>query len=164
MTYSDSALWSMAEFCQRHDNRDWSRIHLKPEFDQRRARLPQVAKENQTHIERVARHHFPSDADILQELDQIEQQGGHHYGRLYYWSEEFERRQDDHSRWQRILDEWLSRNPTAERFRLFVEAILEQGIRSDIDLLYKHVISGDPNEIERLRTNARFGIMWRSLR
>jgi len=161
---SDITLSSMAEFCERHDNRDWNRVHLKPEFDRRRAQLPQVTKENQTYIERLAHHHFPSDADLLQELDWIEQQGDRYYGRLYHWSEEFERRQDDHARWQHILDEWLSCNPTAERFRLFADAILEQGMRSDIDLLYKHVISGDPNDIERLRTNARFGIMRRSLR
>jgi len=160
---SDITLSCMAEFCERRGNRDWGRAHLKPEFDRRRAQLPQVTRENQTHIERIARRHFPSDADLLQELDWIEQQKDHYYGHLYYWSEEFERRQDDHSRWQYILDEWLARNPTAERFRLFADAILEQGTRSDIDLLYKHVISGDTNEIERLQANARFGIMRRSL-
>ena len=161
---SDITLSSMAEFCERHSHRDWGRVHLKPEFDQRRAQLPQVTKENKTYIDRLARHHFPSDADLLHELDWIEQQGDHYYGHLYHWSEEFERRQDDHARWQRILNEWFSRNPTAERFSLFADAILEHGTRSDIDLLYKHVISGDPNEIERLRKNARFGIMRRSLR
>lgn len=161
---SDHTLSAMANFCERHGYRDWGRVHLKPEFDRRRSQLPQVAKESREFIERLGRHHFPSDADLLQELDWIEQQGNHHYGDLHFWSEDFERRQDDRTRWRRILDEWFSRKPTIERFRLFANAVLERGTRRDIDLLYKHVISGDPNEIEQLRTNAKVGIMRRSLR
>lgn len=115
-------------------------------------------------IERIGRHHLPSDNDLLEELDRIEQQKNSYSVLLYHWSEEFERRQDNHKRWRYILDQWLSRDPTAERFRLFAEAILQRGTRSDIDLLYKHVIPGDPNEIEQLRANAKFGIMRRTLR
>lgn len=161
---SDHTLSAMAEFCERRGHREWGRAYLKPEFDRRRAQLPKVAKENQEYIERLGSRHFPSDNDLLEGLDWIEQQGNSYYGLLYHWSEEFERRQDDHVRWRRILDQWLSRNLTAERFRLFAEAILQRGTRSDIDLLYKHVIPGDPNEIEQLRANAKFGIMRRSLR
>jgi hypothetical protein len=160
----DLALSQMARLCARHGLRDWSLRHLKPEFDRRRTQLPKVAKESQEHIERLGRHHFPSDNDLLEELDWIEQQGNSYYGSLFHWSEEFERRQDDHVRWRRILDQWISRNPTAERFRLFAEAILQLGTRCDIDLLYKHKILDDPNEVEQLRTNARFDIMRRSLR
>ena len=78
--------------------------------------------------------------------------------------EDFVRRQDDHTRWQRLLDQWLSRNPTLQRFRLFADAILEHGTREDIDLLGKHRILGDLDELDRLRANARFGVMRRSLR
>lgn len=160
---SDHVLSDMAEFCERRGYRDWSRMHLKPEFDRRRAQLSQVAKENREYIERLGRHHFPSDEDLLQELDWIEQQGDHYYGHLYHWAEEFERRQDDRTRWQQILDKWLVRKQTIERFRLFAEAILGHGTREDIVLLCKYEISGDPNEIVKLRANASFGIMRRSL-
>jgi hypothetical protein len=160
----DMTLSDMAEFCEHRGNRDWSRTYLKPEFDRRRTLLPQVTREKQTYIERMAQRYFPSDADLLQDLDWIEQQGDHYYGHLYYWSEKFEQRQEDHLRWQHILNEWLSRNPTVKRFRLFADAITMQGTRNDINLLYKNNISGDSNEIERLRTNAIFGIKLRSLK
>lgn len=160
---SSHTLGDMAEFCERHDYCDWGRVHLKLEIDRRRAELPQTTTQDQKFIEHVGRHHFPSDADLLQELDWIEQQGDSYHGHLYHWLEEFERRKDDHARWQRILDEWLFRKPTSERFRLFADAVSVRGTRGDIDLLYKYSISGDPSQTERLRANARIGIMRRSL-
>lgn len=159
----DHALSVMAEFCERRGYREWSKVHLKPEFDRRSAQLPKVAKEKHEYVERLGRHHFPSDADLLEDLDWIEQQGKHYPGRLYHWSEEFARRQDEHERWRRLLEEWLVRSPTVERFRLVADAILEHGTRKDFDLLSKHVVSGDLNEVERLRANAKFGVMRRSL-
>ncbi len=74
-----------------------------------------------------------------------------------------DRGQDDHTRWRRMLDEWLSRKPTVARFRVLASAILEHGAREDIDLLSKHAISGDSDEVDRLRASARFGVMRRSL-
>jgi hypothetical protein len=161
---SDIALSDMVRFCERHSLHDVSLRNLKPEVDRRRARLTKATKEKREIIEQLGRDHLPSDDDLLEDLDRIEQQGNHDYGTPSFWLEKFERRQDDHDRLQRIFNEWFSRNPTIERFRLFAEALLEYGTRSDIDLLYKHVISGDSDEIERLRANAKFGIMRRSLR
>jgi hypothetical protein len=159
----DHTLSEMAEFCERRDRRDWSLRHLKPEICRRRRQLSWAATEKQKYIKGIGQHYFPSDSDLLEKLDWIEHQGRVYYWHLRYWSEEFERRKDDHTRWQRILDEWFSRKPTVDRFRLFADAILAHGTRRDIDLLYKHVISGDPDEIERLRTNATIGIKQRSL-
>ena len=160
---SDHVLIDMAELCQRRGYREWGREHLKPEFDRRRAQLPQVTKENREYIERLGRRHFPSNEDLLEELDWIEQQGDHYYGHLYHWIEEFGRRQDHHAQCPCILETWLARKLTIDRFQLFAEAILRQGTRRDMDLLYKHEISGDPDEIVKMRANARFGIMRRSL-
>jgi hypothetical protein len=159
----DSTLWYMAEFCERRGQRDWALQHLKPECDRRRAQLLQIGDSSKAYVERLGQHHFPSDADLRQELDRIERLGARHFANVYHWSEEFERRQDDHMRWQRILSEWFASNPTIERFRLFANAMSEHGTRKDIDLLYEHEISGDPDEIEQLRTSARIGIMRRSL-
>jgi len=160
---SDHVLTDMAELCQRRGYHEWGKKHLKPEFDRRRAILPESAKENQEYIERLGRVYFPSDKDLLEKLDWIEQQGDHFYGHLYHWAEEFERRQDDHARYLRILNEWLAQNPAIERFSLFAEAIHRQGTRDDIVLLYKYDIAGDPDEITKLRANAKFGIMRRTL-
>ncbi len=73
----DHTLSDMARFCERRGFIEWSKAHLKSEFDLRRAQLSKVAKENREYIERLSRHHFPSDADLLEELDWIEQQERH---------------------------------------------------------------------------------------
>ncbi len=159
----DSTLSSMAEFCDRHGYRDWGKLHLQPEFERRRANLPKSTRDKQEYVERLGRCHFPSDIDLLEDLDWIEQQGRHYPGHLWHWCEEFERRQDDRIRWRRLLEQWLNQSPTTERFRLFSEAILEHGTREDLLLLIKYTITGDQNEIARIIANTRFGIMCRSL-
>ena len=158
----DHTLSDMAAYSERGGRREWALVYLKPEFDRRRALLPKSSRQQQEYIERLGRHYFPSDADLLEELDWIEHQGGPSLG-IYQWGEEYGRRRDTHARWKHVLNEWLSARPTLERFRLFAQAILEHGSRSDIDLLYRRAISGDEIEIDRIRDNARFGLMRRSL-
>lgn len=159
----DLALSRMVDSCEQRGYHDWSVVHLKPEFDRRRAQLPKVMKEKQELIERVGRRHFPSDTDLLEELDWIEDRGEYFHGHIYHWCEEFQRRHDDHARWRSLLGEWMSRKPTAARFGVLATAVLEHGTRDDLDLLSEHSISGDADEVEQLRASARFGVMQRSL-
>jgi hypothetical protein len=160
---SDHVLTDMAELCQRRGYREWGRKHLQPEFDRRRTLLPKAEKEKQEYVERLGRIHFPTDEDLFEELDWIEQQGRHSDWHLDHWAEEFERRQDNHARYLRILKEWLAQKPSIERFRLFAEAIHRRGTREDAVLLYKYDIAGDSDEILKLQTNAKFGVMRRTL-
>jgi hypothetical protein len=160
---SDHVLIDMAELCQRRSYREWGRKHLQPEFDRRRTLLPKAEKEKQEYVERLGRIHFPTDEDLFEELDWIEQQGRHSDWHLDHWAEEFERRQDNHARYLRILKEWLTQKPSIERFRLFAEAIHRRGTREDAVLLYKYDIAGDSDEILKLQTNAKFGVMRRTL-
>ena len=160
----DYTLDRLAEFCERRSFFDWGRSHLKPVIDWRRANSPKATKESAEHIERIGRSHFPSDIDLQEQLDSIEHLKGNHSGQIHIWLEGFELRHEEDERWRQILDRWLSRKPTIERFRVFADAFLERGRRSDIELLHKHSISGDPDEIELLRANAQFGIMRRVLR
>ena len=160
---SDSTLSSMAEFCQRNGYRDWAELHLRPGFERRRARLPKSTRDKQEYVEHLGRYHFPSDTDLLEDLDRVEQQGQHFSGHLWHWCEEFEHRQDDRARWRRLLDQWLKKSPTTERFRLFAEAILNHGSRKDLPLLTQNTIAGDQEEVARIVANARFAVMLRSL-
>lgn len=160
----DHILCDMAEFCERRDLCNWSRMHLKPVFDRRRAELPQVPKEKREFVERLGRIHFPSDADLMQELDWIEKESDLSHWLLRRWNEQFDRRQDTRVRWQRVLEIWLAQDPSVDRFRIYSAAVLERGTREDIGLLSKQEISGNPDEVERLRANARTGIMLRSIR
>lgn len=161
---SDLALSDMARYCQRQGKHKWANTHLKPEFDRRRARLPAAAKEKQEHAARIGRHHFPSDDDLRENLDWIEQQGNHYYWHVSRWSEEFDERQDDHSRWCRLLQEWLAEGPAIGRFKVVAAAVLQHGTRADLELLNNRFVKGDQVEIEKIRANATFGVMRRSIR
>jgi len=157
----DHDLWEMAEFCERRGYYEWSKNYLKPEFNRRRL-VSSVTKDKQTFIERLGRIHFPTDNDLLEELNQIEKKDKH-FGGIYYWSEGFVRRHDNHERWRSVLDKWISHNPTLKCFHILADAVLEHGTRGDLDLLNKYSISGDLKEVEFLKVNAKFGVMRRSL-
>lgn len=160
----DHAVSSMADFCERHGYRGWSEINLRPEFERRRSVLGKTTREKQEYVERVGRHHFPSDIDLLEELDHIEQQNRHNQFHLSHWYEEFVRREQDHPRWRRILEEWLSISPTIVRLKIAAAALLSNGRRNDLEILDGLVIDGDKNEIDYIIDDTRFGVMLRSLR
>ena len=159
----DITLGDLANFCERRGYHEWGNTHLKPECDRRRAQLPKVAREKYEYIERIGRMHFPSDVDLLEDLDWIEKQGELHHGHLYHWSQGFTRRHDDHARWGRLLEEWLDQAPTMHRFHLFADAVLEYGTRKDLGLLKERGDFGNKSEAKSLIASATFGVMRRSL-
>jgi hypothetical protein len=159
----DSDLSSMAEYCRRHGRRDWAIRHLKPEFDRRRNALAQEDDRSDVHVERLGRHHFPSDDDLLEELDRIEQKSKHFGWDGNRWSEQFDERGDDHSRWRQLLEVWLSKEVSVSRLRVVAAAILGHGTRADLAIISNHIVIGAENEIEELRSNTVFGVMRRSI-
>jgi len=123
---NDHLLAGMAEFCQRYGHRDWGEANLRPEFDRRRDMLAKMDKQEQDFIERMCRYHFPSDAELMEDLDGIEQQE-HYYGHLLHWCEEFDHCQDDRARRGHILEQWLVQSLIMRGFQLVVDAISEHG-------------------------------------
>ena len=157
-------MMQMAEFCVRHGYREWADRYLRPELDRRRAELEQQSKDRDF-LESMARHHFPTDTDLLKELDWIEQQQ-HPEGHIRYigqWCKEFERRQDDPSRSRRLLEQWLAQSPSVARLKIVGNAVLRNGSRQDLQLLTKYHIEGSQEQLERLRADVRFAVMRRSL-
>jgi hypothetical protein len=75
-------IMDMAEFCVSYEYREWAHRYLHPEFNRRRAELEPQSKDRDF-IESMARHHFPTDTDLLKELDWIEQQQ-HPEGHIRY--------------------------------------------------------------------------------
>jgi hypothetical protein len=154
----------MVEFCVRHGYREWANRYLRPEFDRRRAELEQQGKDREF-LESIARHHFPTDTDLLEKLDWIEQQQ-YPEGHIRYigqWCKEFDRRQDDPSRSRRLLEQWLAQSPSVARLKIVGNAILRSGSRQDLQLLTKYHIEGSQEQLERLRADVRFAVMRRSL-
>jgi hypothetical protein len=159
----DHLLSDMAEFCARHDNREWSERHLRPEFERRRALAVPTAGKDRPYIERVARRCFPSDADLIEDLDGIEKDAKAH-GFLWHWCEESDRRHEDPARWSRVLDQWLAAKPSIARLRIVADAILQRGTRRDLKILYKYPIEENQEAIAPIIADARSGVMRRSLR
>jgi hypothetical protein len=155
----------MVEFCVRHGYHEWANRYLHPEFDRRRAELEQQSKDRDF-LESMARYHFPTDTDLLDKLDWIEQQQHPqgHIGHIGQWCKEFEQRQDDPSRWRCLLEQWLAQSPSMARLRIVGNAILQKGNRQDLQLLRKYHTEGPQEQVERLRANVRFAVMRRSLR
>jgi hypothetical protein len=157
-------MMDMVEFCVRHGYREWADRYLRPELDRLRAELEPQSKDRDF-IESRVRHHFPTDTDLLKELDWIEQQQ-HPEGHIRYigqWCKEFEARQDDPSRWRRLLDRWLAQSPSVARLKIVGNAILRNGDRQDLQLLTKYHIEGPQERLQRLQADVRFAVMRRSL-
>ncbi|MGB6064419.1 MAG: hypothetical protein WBG50_06400 [Desulfomonilaceae bacterium] len=157
----DLTLLDMAQFCESHGYRSWAQQHLRPEIDGRRAKLPQNHGEEREFIERVGRRHFPTNADLLEELDLIEQQ--RFPDPTWHWREGFEQRQDNPSRWRCLVDEWLASSPSVARLRIVADVVRNLGRRKDLDLLIKYEIDGSPDELERIRKDTQFTIMRKSI-
>jgi len=111
---------------------------------------------------RMAKHHFPSNTDLIEELDEIEKLEEWH-GRLQYWCEECDRRHDPHQRWYDILDRWLAAVPTISRLRMVAAALQQRGRREELQVLTKYHISGEQDSVDQTVADARFGVMRRSL-
>jgi hypothetical protein len=158
----DVSLHDMAEFCMRHGHRDWAYLHLRPEFDNRRRKLPKKRKEDQEFIERVGRDLFPSDADLLEDLDWMEKQVNPE-GHAWIWYERFERRKDDPSRWRNILERWLEQSPTISRFKIAAQGISLYGSRSDLQILKKFAFISPPDQVNAVIADTEFGVKRRSL-
>ena len=149
----EMALFNIVEFCNRHKYNEWKVTHLKPVVEMR--------KNESDHMKRLALHHFPSDSDLIAELDNIERE--YRPGLMYFWCDDFMRRDIPHSRWRSVLDMWFSQKPSIERLGILAYAVQVYGTRKDLDLLDKQAVFGSPELIKQLKDSARFEVMQRSL-
>jgi hypothetical protein len=156
------SLHNMAEFCMRHGHRDWAYFHLCSEFDNRRCKLPRKRKEDREFIERVGRDLFPSDADLLEDLDWIEKQVKPEV-HAWIWYEGFERRKDDPSRWRNILEQWLEQSPTISCFKIAAQGISLYGNRSDLQMLKKFEFISPADQVNAVIADTEFAVKRRSL-
>jgi hypothetical protein len=158
----ECTLSSMAKHCQQYDMQTWAVRHLKPEFE-RRAKQLSINVVSPAKNQMQTCPYFPSDSNLLDVLNKIEERHQDHQGSIYHWSKRFDERHDPHDRWYHILDTWLGAKPSERRFRIVASAVLYHGTRSDLSLLSKYLIEADMAVIERIRSNAVFGVMRRTL-
>lgn len=159
----DHTLSSMAEYCRRHGRNEWARRYLMPEFEKRKHEEPSSEDPGKNYIERMTRQHFPSDDDLLEELDKMIEHSRHLTWEAHRWSEEFEKRGDDHSRWRRLLETWLCIDVSVSRLQVVSAAILSHGTREDLGIIEDISIDGCASTVSDILQNVSFGVKRRSI-
>lgn len=156
-------LTEAAGFCEKHDLRDWSLANVYPELARRGALPQEDPKKQRPSIHDLRRRHFPTDAELMEELAALGPQDQRH-GRLWHWCEEFGRRRDDPARWRSVIGQWLWSSPSIERLRIAADVVWQLGTRRDLEILTGHAIASDPVEVAAVIENVQFAVMRRSLK
>ncbi len=156
----DHSIGSMTEFCARHGYRDWGEWHLLAEIERRLKTANGQEKRDRSFLNTVRRRLFPSDMELLQDLDDIQQRGHPEW----IWCEEFQRRHDNPNRWRDILDQWLAQSPVVDRHKIAGRIINQIGGRQDIQLLTKYSVGSEQKERDRLVANVEFSVKRKSLK
>ena len=102
---------------------------------------------------------------MLRELDEIssslEVDSGFLIWRFTHWIEELEKRND--SRAQMIVERWFGQNHTLRGLQVVVAFLKVKGTRKDLAFLDRYEITGQRDEISRLKDDVHFSVCRRSL-
>lgn len=141
-----SDLGLLAEGCERLGFASWGHEHVMPLLD-----------------EDNRKRYYPTDDDLLQQLDELLEDGKHGVSRVKYWLKSFDARHDPSGRASRVLDEWLAGKKSLDALEVAAAALRYIGKRSNLSLLDKYAIAGPPDDVTRTKENARFAVCLRSL-
>jgi hypothetical protein len=161
---SDICLDNMTEFCRRFGLWGWAIQYLEPECRRRAQTASPEHGGGPADIVRVARHWFPTDEELLGDLDQIEREDPrYHEGRIWAWWEHSIERGDPVDRPPRLLGQWLRQTPSLPRFKIVSIALRVRGSRKDLDILRGHQVEAAPGEARSILADVEFAVMRRSL-
>lgn len=160
----DLCLSDMVEYCRSFGNWSWAEQHLQPEMRRRVSLTKHESDKDPPYLVRMIRHWFPTDDEILEELDRIEQ-GGRRYcaGGLSLWWDTFLRRGDTQDRPVQLLLTWLGQDRSPSRFIAVAGLLAERGNRLDLQALLKLRPDEQGPEVEQAAANAEFAVKRRSL-
>jgi phage terminase small subunit len=160
----DFCISEMLEFCQRYDQWEWALQHLRPEC-RRRGKTEMTDPSGQLpYIVSITRRWFPSDEELLADLDKIEKGDPRHFdGSVLVWWDRFIQRKDSSRRPPEILEQWLRRSPSLTRFKVAAYALRDRGTRQDLAMLRNCNFDSKPTEVEPILTDVEFAVMRRSL-
>jgi len=160
----DFCLTEMVEFCRRYDHWDWALQHLRPECRRRVQTIKPDLVGNPPYIARITVRWFPSDEELLANLDEIEKGDPRHYGGyIWAWWGHFIERRDSPTRPSRLLEQWLQRSPSFTRFKVVARALRDRGTRQDLAMLRNCNLDPKPTEAQAILDNVEFVVMRRSL-
>ncbi len=152
----DSALRDMLRFCSTNDLRDWSELHLKPECRRRTTVSPASQAES------FLREHFPTDSDLIVELEKLESRPRPEWG-IYYWLERFKERIGSIARGWTALISWYTKSPTEERFKILAHVVQWHGTRKELAALANLQVTHSSDATLLQLKNAEFSVKRRAL-
>jgi hypothetical protein len=160
----DSSIHDMVEFCRRYDHWDWALQHLRPECRRRAQTAKPCPGGRLPYIVPITRQWFPSDEELLADLDEIETGDSRRHGRrVWFWWKRFIERGDSSSRAPQLLDQWLRQSLSLARFKIVARALRDRGTRQDLAILRNFTLGPKPTEAEPIFADLEFAVMRRSL-
>jgi len=160
----DLTVGSMVEHCRKFGPWEWAIDHLRPEVSRRAESAPPDWDKGPGFIARMALHWFPTDENLIAELDRAAAEDERfHWGTLSrFWEDSLERG-DDRGRPFRIIEEWLRRSPTIDRLRIAIMVVRAWGERPEIELVRRYYDPAAHAELSPLVAEMKYAVMRRSL-
>jgi hypothetical protein len=157
-------IWEMVEFCSEHNYWTWAIEHLRPEC-LRRLEFENVQEtDGSRHVIRAQRHWFPSDQDLLSELDDFERMEQRRLaGGVWFWLDRLTQRRVSSERWLALLEQWLMSSLTKERFQIAATMIRQKGLRTAFRVLRSCSDKGMIPEFDRVLADTEYTVRRRSL-
>jgi hypothetical protein len=155
---SDIDLGEIAEWLVDRGREDDFRVLVSPEMN-RRIEEQQSNGEN-SYIIRLSRVNFPTDADLLKALSEIE---NNERLAVWAWCHYATERGDSPERLRSVLRAWFSEQPSSKRLRIVTKIVLELGCREDIEDLQNYQAAYGDETTKMLVDGATFSVRYRTL-
>lgn len=152
----------MCQFCRTHGYWDWALRFLRQEFFRRCEEARQQGKEDRPFISGSLKEYFPTDQDLLSDLDQLERNPPSNSD-LWFWSERFITRGDPPERMFQILEDWVKNAPSIHRYRIASSLVRDRGSRSHLRMLQSCTDLYENAEGQALFADAQYAVSRRSL-
>jgi len=160
----DLTVGSMVEHCRKYGPWEWAIDHLRPEVLRRAESAPPDWDQGPGYISRMALHWFPSDENLIVELDRVVAEDERfRWGSLWRFWEDTLERGDERSRPFRVIEEWIRRSPTTDRLRIATMVVTAWGERKEIGVVRRHYDPTTHAELAPLITEMEYAVMRRSL-
>jgi hypothetical protein len=159
----DGCLGVMIDFCHRHNHWNWALDNLRPECLKRADLAQPEADGGRSYIVRIKRQWFPTDDELMADLDDIEKMDPRYQnGQIWSWWERFFERGDATCRPTHLLDRWLERAPSPARLKILAQALRDRGTRRDLAILRKYSVDIRTEELASIIANVEFAVKRRS--
>lgn len=155
--FDDHDLADVARFCRRYGYIEWAQENLIGICRRR------MAEGEHAHLATIVRQTFPSDEDLISDLDRIVADDERANFQVWFWADGFNERSDDPGRMPRLLDQWLDKDPPVSKFKMAALAIRYQGSRQSLQVLKQFSSTTDWRSLERFYRDAEYGVMRRTL-